>query len=464
MGQQNQGSSILFEPFKIKSVEKLHLSTPKQRRLWIEEAGYNVFSLTSEQVVIDLLTDSGTAAMSDEQWSEMIKADESYAGSRNFLELEKTAREITGMEFILPVHQGRAAEHLLFSTILKEGDIVPSNSHFDTTLANIEDCGAQGINLPTEEGTSPFLKHPFKGNMDVDKLKDLLEQKGERIPAVMMTITNNTGGGQPVSMKNLEAVSSLARQYGKPLIIDACRFAENSYFIKKREEGYKDYTPAEIARKIFSLCDIVTFSGKKDALSNIGGLLCLRDRELVDKLKTKLIVTEGFPTYGGMAGYSLAAMNQGLKEVLDEGYLKYRLRTIEWMVERLEAAQVPVLVPAGGHAIYIEASKFFPHIPRENFPGITLTTELYIRGGIRGCELGTVAFGKRDKDGNHIFPPLDLVRLAVPRRVYTEAHMGYVVECIKEIYSERGRCNGFEFDVEYPIMRHFRSTFKPITA
>jgi len=455
-------NNILFEPFKIKSVEQITLSTEEERRAWIESAGFNLFSLRSNQILIDLLTDSGTSAMSDVGWAEMLKADESYAGSRNFYELEETAQKITGMPFIVPVHQGRAAESILFSILLKGGELVPSNGLFDTTLANIQACGAQGINIPSEEALDPFNTKEFKGNIDIERLSKLLQDKGMDIPFAVMTITNNTGGGQPASLENLEKTYNLLKKHNKLLILDACRFAENAFFIKTLEKSYKNYSVEDIALKCFSLCDAMTFSGKKDGLANIGGLICLRDEALSEEVKTQMILKEGFPTYGGLAGYSLAALNQGLKEVLDEKYLEYRLRTISWMVERLIMAGVPVLRPAGGHAIYLEASKFFPHIPRENLPGIALCTELYIRGGIRACELGTVAFGYRDKDGKHILPPLDFVRLALPRRVYTEAHMGYVVEQIINLFDERESINGYSFKKEFAVLRHFRSTYKKL--
>ena len=459
-------TEIVYEPFKIKMVEPLPVSTEADRRQWIEAAHHNIFALRSNQVVIDLLTDSGTSAMSDAQWAAMLTADESYAGSRSFSDLEKTVRELTGMEFTIPVHQGRAAEHLLFSTVLSGGEVIPSNALFDTTLANIQVCGASGLNLMTEEGLDPFLDHPFKGNIDLEKLERKLKEDGTKVPLVVLTITNNTGGGQPVSLDNIEATAKLCRSYDKMLVIDACRFAENAYFIKQRDPSseIQSLSIEDIAKRCFGFADAITFSGKKDALVNIGGLLCVRDRALSEKLKNKMIVVEGFPTYGGLAGYSLAAMNQGLHEVLDERYLEYRVRTIEWMAEQLTTASVPILRPAGGHAIYIESSKFFPHIPRENLPGIALSTELYIRGGIRGCELGTVAFGYRDEGGTHVLPPLDLVRLAVPRRVYTEAHMGFVVECLIKIYEEREYVRGYEFVDEYPVLRHFRSKFRQVEA
>jgi tryptophanase len=430
----------------------------------MEDAHYNVFSLTSDQVIIDLLTDSGTGAMSDKQWARMLEADESYAGSRDFRDLELLAQELTGMNFIIPVHQGRAAEHLLFSELITQGSLVVSNGFFDTTLANAQSFGAETLNIPVPEAASPSLDVPFKGNMNLQALEEVLSNEAERVAFVLMTITNNTGGGQPVSLKNLEKAAALAQKYDKPFILDACRFAENAAFIQMRGQGESpeiaSLSVKEIAQRCFAVADAVTFSGKKDALVNIGGLLCVKDPELAQNLKNHMIIVEGFPTYGGLAGYSLAAMAQGLREVLDESYLHYRLRTIEWMVDRLIQAEVPVLRPAGGHAVYLEASQFFPQIERENLPGIALSSELYIRGGIRSCELGTVAFGYRNEQGQHILPPLDLVRLAIPRRVYTEAHMGYVVECIKETFAERESVSGYEFLEEAPVMRHFRSKFK----
>lgn len=455
--------NILFEPFKIKVVEALPYSTEEQRKCWIEECFFNVFSLKSDQIIIDLLTDSGTGAMSDVQWGEMIKGDESYAGSRSFLELERVAKEIFTTPFILPVHQGRVAEHLLFSALLKQGELVLSNGLFDTTLANILDCGAEGINLPIEEAADPFFVAPFKGNISLTKLEETLRSKGDRIKFVLMTITNNTGGGQPVSLDNLKKVRELTKAFGKLLVIDGCRFAENAYFIKSREAGQSNRSVKEIAQECFSLCDAFTFSGKKDGLANIGGLLGVRDKALSDLIKDKMIHYEGFPTYGGLAGYSLAALHQGLKEVLDERYLQYRLRTVSWAIERLVKAGVPVIQPAGGHAVYVEGSRFFPHIPRDYFPGLALSTELFIKGGIRCCELGGVAFGTKDAQGKNVFPPFDLVRLAFPRRVYTEAHIGYVVQCLIGIFEQRAKItHGFDFLEEAPMPRHFRSKFKRV--
>ncbi len=455
-------SEIIFEPFRIKVVEPIQISTAEERRSWLVNAGYNMFNLRAEQVMIDLLTDSGTSAMSHDQWAALQTGDESYAGSKSFYQLEKIAREIFQKAIVIPVHQGRAAEHLLFHHLVKPGHIIPSNAHFDTTGANIEDNGGVALNLPIKEALITDQFHPFKGNIDTAELSKLLASKGEQVPFVMLTITNNSGGGQPVSMDNIEEVHRLCQVFKKKLIIDGCRFAENACFIKLRDKSYADWSVQDIAAKIFRMASVITFSGKKDALVNIGGLLLLDDPVFAEELKNRLIVTEGFATYGGLAGRDLAAMAQGLREVLDENYLRYRLRTIEWMVERLQNARVPVLIPAGGHALYINASRFFPHIAAEEFPGIAFTAELYRRGGIRAVELGNVAFGKRDDAGHNIFPPLDLVRLAFPRRVYTEAHAGYVVEKITELYSERDAVTGYRFSFEAPVMRHFRSRFEPI--
>lgn len=452
---------ILFEPFKIKVVEELPVSTEEDRAVWIRQAGYNVFALRAEQVTIDLLTDSGTGAMSDAQWAAMMQGDESYAGSRSFLELERTVQELTGIGYIIPVHQGRAAEHLLFSSLLEPGDYVVSNGLFDTTGANIRACGAEGLDLPCAEAEDPFLIAPFKGNVDLQKLEAALLAHADKIRCIVMTITNNSHGGQPVSLENLRSVRKLANRYRKLIVLDACRFAENSCFIKKREPECAALSIRDIARACFDTADIVTFSGKKDALANIGGLLCVRERELVQQLKNRMVVTEGFPTYGGLAGYSLAAMNRGLQEVLDERYLRYRLRTVEWAVERLAAAHVPVLRPAGGHAIYIDASRFYSQVPRHEYPGLVLTSELFQRAGIRGCELGGVAFGRKNAAGAEELPKLDLVRLALPRRTYTEAHIGYVVETLIGLFAERElHTRGFAFDHEAPVLRHFNSTFR----
>ncbi len=453
-------SEIIFEPFRIKVVEPIRISTRREREEWIAAAGYNVFNLKAEQVMIDLLTDSGTSAMSHHQWAALQSGDESYAGSKSFFELEAVARETFGLPIVIPVHQGRAAEHLLFSALVKPGHRVPSNGHFDTTGANIADNGGDPVNLPIPEAADTAAYHPFKGNVDLQQLEAFLQNAGDDVPFVLLTITNNSGGGQPVSMENIEGAAALCARYGKPLILDGCRFAENAYFIKLREPGYADWEVPKIVRKMFTHASVITFSGKKDAFANIGGLVCLRDEELAEKLKNRLIVTEGFATYGGLAGRDLAAMAQGLREILDENYLKYRLRTIEWMCERLLKNEVPVLVPSGGHALFLDAARFFPHLPPEHLPGIALVIEIYLRGGIRAVELGNVAFGKRDEGGADIFPRLDLVRLAMPRRVYTEAHAEYVVKVIGDLYRERETVGGWEFEKEAPVMRHFRSTFR----
>ncbi|MCB0322853.1 MAG: tryptophanase [Bdellovibrionales bacterium] len=455
-------SEIIFEPFRIKVVEPIRLSTEDERRQWLADAGYNVFLLRSEQVVIDLLTDSGTAAMSQEQWAALQAGDESYAGSKSYFELEAVAQELFQKRVIIPVHQGRAGEHLVFHELIERGAVVPSNGHFDTTAANVRDRGGTPLNLPCAAASQLRTSAPFKGDIDLPALKALLESHHEQIPFVLMTITNNTGGGQPVSFANLSAVKELCTEFRKPLIIDGCRFAENAYFIKMREHGFADESPKAIAQRVFALADIVTFSGKKDALSNIGGLVCLYDEELAERLKNRLVVTEGFSTYGGLAGRDLAAMAQGLREVVEPSYLHYRIRTIEWMVERLDRAKVPVLIPAGGHGLYIDAAAFFTHLSPEQFPGIALVNELYLRGGIRAVELGNVAFGSTDESGKPQFPPHDLVRLAMPRRVYTEAHAGYVVEIILSLFRQATQVRGYRFVKEAPVLRHFRSTFAPL--
>lgn len=452
---------VIFEPFRIKVVEPITLSSREERERWIAEAGYNVFNLRSDQVIIDLLTDSGTAAMSQEQWGALITGDESYAGSRSFAELQTVARDLFGKQTIIPVHQGRAGEHLLFSTLVKRGHRIPSNGHFDTTIANILDNHGEPASLMCKEAADVQTSHPFKGNMDIEELERFLCEHDAAVPFVMLTVTNNSCGGQPVSIENIDAVAELCRAHSKPLVMDACRFAENAYFIRSREPGFASWTPKAIVQRMFRDAAVILFSGKKDALANIGGLVMVDDAALGERLKDRLIVIEGFPTYGGLAGRDLAAMAQGLREVVDPDYLRYRIRSIEWMAERLTAAGVPVMVPAGGHGIYLDAGRFLPHIPRSQFPGHALTIELYVRGGVRGVELGNVSFGRRGADGQDIFPPLDLVRLAMPRRAYTEAHAGYVCDVVIEAFAERGATGGYVFEWEAPTMRHFRSRFRP---
>ncbi len=451
---------MIFEPFKIKVVEPIYRSTAEERQRWMEEAGNNVFGLRAEQVMIDLLTDSGTSAMSHDQWAALTAADESYAGSKSFFEFEAAAQRVFGKRIVIPVHQGRAGEHLVFSTLVKKGDLIPSNGHFDTTIANLLDNGGESVSLMSPDAADTQAFKPFKGNMDLKRLSALLAAEGGRVPFVMMSLTNNSCGGQPASLENIEAVHKLCVAAGKPLFIDACRFAENSFFIKLRESSCASMSAAEIAAKCFSFASLIIFSAKKDAFANIGGLVCLDDPVLGERLKDKLILFEGFPTYGGLAGRDMAAIAQGLKEVLDEEYLRYRLRTIEWMVERLLPAGVPVLVPAGGHGIYLDGAKFFETLPPDHLPGLTLAAELYLRAGVRGVELGNVAFGRRDAQGRNSFPTHDLVRLAMPRRTYTEAHATYVVEQIIELYNNRAQVRGFDFEYEAPTMRHFRSRFK----
>ncbi|MCA9891221.1 MAG: tryptophanase, partial [Anaerolineae bacterium] len=408
------------------SVEPIKFTTPQERRDALAEAGYNPFLLRAEHVLLDLLTDSGTGAMSSRQWAAMIASDESYAGSDSFYRFENTVKDITGFKHIIPTHQGRAAEHILFSSTVTQGKVIPSNTHFDTTRANIEVCRGEARDLVIDEGRQPQTIHPFKGNLDLNKLRDTIESVGvENIPFVMITVTNNSGGGQPVSMANIKAVSELAHSYGLPFIIDACRFAENSWFIKLREEGYADKTPIEIAREIFSYADGCTMSAKKDGMANIGGFLALNDDTLAQTCRNLLILTEGFPTYGGLAGYDLEAIAVGLYEALDEDYLRYRIRSVAYLGDKISSAGIPIVQPTGGHALYIDARAMLPHIPDDQYPAWSLTNALYLLGGVRGVEIGSVMFGMQP-DGTEKPAPMDLVRLAFPRRVYTQSHVDYL--------------------------------------
>ncbi len=454
----------IIEPFKIKAVEQIKFTTREERQNILVNAGYNLFLVPAEDVIIDLLTDSGTSAMSSNQWAGIMQGDESYAYAKSFFNFEKSIQDITGFKYIIPTHQGRAAEHILFSVIAQKfgkGKYIISNTHFDTTRGNIESNGLIAVDLVIEEGKHPDVIHPFKGNMDTEKLERFINEKGvDNIPLCMLTITNNTGGGQPVSMKNIKEVSAICKRYGIPLIIDACRFAENSYFIKLREEGYAVKPVVEIAKEIFSYADGATMSAKKDALVNIGGFLALNDSELALKCKNMLIVTEGFPTYGGLAGRDLEAIAIGFKEGLDEDYLKYRIRSVEYLGEKLQAAGVPILLPTGGHAVYIDAKRFVPHIPPSHFPGQAVAVALFEDAGIRSCEIGSVMFGKKDDNGNMIHPPMELVRLAIPRRVYTQSHMDYVAEAVIETYKRRMSIKGMQIVYEAPILRHFTARFK----
>ena len=449
----------IIEPFRIKSVEPIKMTTREERERYLKEAHYNLFGLHSENVLIDLLTDSGTSSMSAAQWAGMMIGDESYAGSPSYMRFEKAVKNLMPYKYVMPTHQGRAAERILFSVVTKPGDIIPSNTHFDTTRANIEAGKAVAVDLVIEEGKDPANEHPFKGNMDTAKLEALIAEKGTKnIPLCMITITNNSGGGQPVSLANIKAVSDICKAHKIPFFIDACRFAENAWFIKQREEGYQNASIPDIVREIFSLADGCTMSAKKDALVNMGGWLALNDDKWEEQCRNVLILTEGFPTYGGLSGRDLEAIAIGLDEVVDEDYLKYRMASTAYVGDRLTAAGVPIVKPVGGHAIYIDARAFLPHIPALEYPGQTLACELYLRGGIRGCEIGTVMFGQQP-DGSEQPAAMDLVRLAIPRRVYTESHMLYVLEVILETWENRDSLRGMKIDQQPSALRHFTSRF-----
>jgi len=454
----------IIEPFKIKVVEPIKFTTEKEREEILKRAGYNVFNIPAEDVIIDLLTDSGTNAMSSKQWAGIMDGDESYAGSKSFFRFESVIKKIMGFKHIIPVHQGRAAEKILFSIVAGPGKYIPNNTHFDTTRANIEFVGGTAVDLPIPEGIQPDVWHPFKGNMDVERLESFIREKGpENIPLVMLTVTNNSNGGQPVSMQNIREVREVCNKYGIPLFLDACRFAENAYFIKKREKGYENKSILEIVREMFSYADGCTMSAKKDAFANIGGFLAMNDDELALKARNVLIVTEGFPTYGGLAGRDLEAIAQGLEEVLDENYLIYRIRSVEYLAEKLIDRGIPVLIPPGGHAVYLDAKRFAPHIPPEQFPGQSVVVELYRVGGIRSVEIGSVMFGRRDKETGKFIPhTMELVRLAIPRRVYTQSHIDYVIEVITEVYRNRDKLKGYKIVWEAPLLRHFTAKFEPI--
>lgn len=450
----------IIEPFKIKSVEPIRFTTLEQREKILKDAFYNPFMIHSRDVIIDLLTDSGTSAMSSEQWAGIMRGDEAYAGSQSFFRFERVVKKITGFKHIIPTHQGRAAEKILFSILGGPGKYFPSNTHFDTTRANIEFVGSEAIDLLNEIGLHPEIRADFKGNMDIEALEKFINKVGaENIPLVMLTITNNSGGGQPVSMENIKETRRICDKYGLKLFLDACRFAENAYFIKKREKGYENKSVLEIAQEMFSYADGCTMSAKKDALVNIGGFLAMNDDELALKCRNVLIVTEGFPTYGGLAGRDLEAIAQGLEEVLEEDYLKYRIRSVEYLGEKLIASGIPILEPPGGHAIYIDAKRFAPQIPPEQYPGQSIVCELYLQGGIRAVEIGSVMFGKYDKDGKLIPAKLELVRLAIPRRVYTQSHIDYVIEVIQEVYQKRDKLRGMKIIEEAPMLRHFTAKF-----
>ena len=454
----------IIEPFRIKSVEPLRFTTRPQREEILKAAGYNLFNIHADDVLIDLLTDSGTSAMSARQWGGMIEGDESYAGSRSFYQLEQVVKDLTGFRHFIPTHQGRAAEKILFSIMGGQGKIIPNNTHFDTTRANIEVSGAEAIDLLPPEGIDPRIRADFKGNMDLKGLEDLIRQNGpERIPLVMLTVTNNSNAGQPVSMENIRKTAELSHHYDIPFFLDACRFAENAYFIKMRESGYEKTSVRDIAREMFSYADGCTMSGKKDGLVNMGGFLALNDDNLAQQARNILVVTEGFPTYGGLAGHDLQAFAIGLDEVLEEDYLKYRIRSVTYLGEHLTELNIPIFQPPGGHAIYLDAGAFLPHIPAHEFPGQALACELYLSAGIRSCEIGSVMFGKTDSATGKFLPAtLEMVRLAIPRRVYTKSHIDYVIECIGDVFSQRNKLKGMRIVYEPPVLRHFTAVFEPL--
>ncbi|MEH6583283.1 MAG: tryptophanase [Halioglobus sp.] len=453
----------IIEPFRIKSVEPIRMTDEKERQQFIREANYNVFSLKSDDVIIDLLTDSGTSAMSTRQWGALMNGDESYAGSPSYYRFENAVRNLMPFKHIIPTHQGRAAEHILTAIVADgsgKGKIVPNNTHFDTTRANFENADIEALDLVIAEGLDPAFEHPFKGNIDLVKLRELLESKGDRIPMVELTITNNAGGGQPVSMENIRETKALCEHYGKPLFIDSARFAENAYFIKMREPGYEDTPIPDIVREIYSYADGMTMSGKKDTFANMGGWLALNDDDWAEKARAHLIMTEGFPTYGGMSGRDMECLAVGLEEIVCEDYLHYRIRSIEYINEKLDAIGIPVVKPSGGHAVFIDARAMLPHIPPLEYPGQALVVEMYKTAGIRAAEIGTFMFG-RQPDGSEIPAAMDLVRLAMPRRVYTQSQGDYIVECLAEIYQKRHELAGLEITWEPPSLRHFTARLQP---
>ena len=450
----------VIEPFRIKTVEPIRHISRAEREAALVAAGYNLFLLKAEDVLIDLLTDSGTGAMSSAQWGGMMQGDESYAGARSFFRFEAAVREITGLQHVIPTHQGRAAERILFGSAVKTGDIVPNNTHFDTTRANVEFRGATALDIPVAEGRQPQLIHPFKGNIDLAELERVLVENPGRVPLAMITVTNNSGGGQPVSMANIRAASEICHRHGVPFFLDACRFAENAWFIKLREPGYADKTPLAIAQEMFSYADGCTMSAKKDGLANIGGFLALNDGDLAQRCKNLLILTEGFPTYGGLAGYDLEAIAVGLHEVLDKDYLHYRIRSVEYLGEKLTRAGVPIVQPPGGHAIYIDAKAMLSHIPQSEFPAWALSLVLYLEGGVRSVEIGSVMFG-RQPDGSEKPSAMELVRLAFPRRVYTQSHVDYLAEVLLYVNSLKDRIRGVRIAEAPDTLRHFSARMAP---
>ncbi len=453
--------TTIIEPFRIHAVEPIRLTTEAEREQALEAAGWNLFNLHADDVLIDFLTDSGTGAMSRDQWASIQRGDESYAGSPSWFVFLEAVQELFPFKHVIPTHQGRAAEKILFTAIGGPGRVIPNNTHFDTTRANVEFTGAEAVDLVIPEGRQPSLIHPFKGNMDIAALERLLEERSDAVPVVVMTITNNSGGGQPVSLENLRAVREVCDRFGKPLFLDGCRFAENAWFIKTREPGQEHRPIVDIVREIGGLVDGMTMSAKKDGMANIGGWLALNDDALAESCRNLLILTEGFPTYGGLAGRDLEAIAQGLKEVVSEDYLRYRITSTAYLGEALVAAGIPCVQPFGGHAVYIDARAMLPHIPPLQYPGQALAVELYRAGGIRGCEIGTVMFG-RHPDGTETEGPMDLVRLAIPRRTYTQSHVDYVIEVARDVVARAASLRGYRIVKEPAQLRHFTATFAPL--
>ncbi|WP_118831701.1 tryptophanase [Salinibacter ruber] len=450
----------IIEPFRIKSVEPIQLTSRAERERMIRDAHYNLFNLHADDVIIDLLTDSGTSAMSAAQWAGLMQGDESYAGSPSYFRFEEAVKDLMPFEHVIPTHQGRAAERILMGIVAGPDAKIPSNTHFDTTRANIEATGAEAVDLVIDAGHVPDAEHPFKGNIDLDRLEALLDAEGDRVPIVMLTVTNNTGGGQPVSLANIRGAKALCDTYDVPLVLDACRFAENAYFIKQREDGYGDRSVKEIVREMFSHADGMTMSAKKDALVNIGGWLALDDDAWARKARNQLILTEGFPTYGGLAGRDLEAIAVGLQEIVDEDYLEYRMASTRYLGEALTELGVPIVKPVGGHAVYIDAKSLLPHIPPLDYPAQSLAVALYVTGGIRGVEIGSVMFG-RQPDGSEEPADQELLRLAIPRRVYTQSHVDYVIECFEALVGRKGALCGYEITEEPPQLRHFTAHLRP---
>jgi tryptophanase len=452
----------IIEPFRIHAVEPIRITTREERAAALKEVGWNLFSIHADDVLIDLLTDSGTGAMSRDQWAAIQHGDESYAGSPSWYAFLESVQVLWPFPHVIPTHQGRAAEKILFSVIGGPGKVIPNNTHFDTTRANVEFSGAEAVDLVIAEGHDPAALHPFKGNVDLAALEALLEERAADIPVVFVTITNNSGGGQPVSLENLRAVRAVCDRFEKPLFLDACRFAENAWFIKSREPGQADRSIPDIVREIASLADGMTMSAKKDGLANIGGWLAMRDDRLAEQCRNLLILTEGFPTYGGLAGRDLEAIAQGLREVVDEDYLRYRIRSTAYLGEALDAAGVPLVKPFGGHAVYLDARTLLPHVPALEYPGQALAVALYLEGGIRGCEIGTVMFG-RHPDGSETPAAMDLVRLAIPRRTYTQSHIDYVIEVVTAVAARAADLRGYRIVDEPPALRHFTARFEPLS-